>query len=163
MSIRRKTGASVIAAAGALMACSPALDWRELAVPEAGLIASFPCKPQRVVQQDLGLMQCEAAGLRFVLAWQRWQEPQQLRASLASAAPEAARRAGVPVMALPDVRLPEGALAWAGSGRFGLGDDAQAGQMLFWARGLTGYRAIVTGKQSAAPATLFFDGLRSAN
>lgn len=152
-----------VGVSGALLACSPTLDWRELAVADAGLVASFPCKPQRIVQQELGLMQCEAGGLRFVLAWQRWTEPNPLRLHLAQAAAESARRAGVPMQAVVDAQLPQGALAWPGSGRFTLGSDGQAGQMLLWARGLTSYRALVTGTGSAEAAALFFDGMRSAD
>ncbi|MFN4115007.1 MAG: hypothetical protein ACK4F7_00715 [Inhella sp.] len=148
---------------GALLACSPALDWRELAVAETGLVASFPCKPQRVVQQELGLFQCEAGGLRFVLAWQRWAEPNQLRLHLAQAAAETTRRTGFPVQVVVGAQLPKGAVAWPGSGRYRLGSDGRAGQMLLWARGLTSYRALVTGSGSDEAAVHFFDGMRSAN
>lgn len=147
----------------ALLACSPPLNWRELAVADAGLLASFPCKPQRLVQQGLGLLQCEAGGLRFLLAWQRWSEPQQLRMHLADAPSESARRAGLAVHAMADAQLPKGALAWPGSGRYKLGENGKAGQMLLWARGLTSYQALVTGGRSSEAATQFFDGLRSVD
>lgn len=145
----------------ALLGCSPALDWREVAVPEAGLAAMFPCKPQRLSHAEQGLLQCEAAGQRFVLAWQRAAQPQQLQAGLASAASEAASRARARLEPLPGGRLPEGALDWAGSGRFRLQGGEQPAQLLLWARGLTSYRALVLGERADEVSGLFFDGLRS--
>ncbi len=145
-----------------LSACSPALDWRQINVPEAGLTALFPCKPQRVVQEHLGLMQCEADGQRFVLGWQRWHEPQSLRDELAAAPQQAASRADAELQSLPDAALPPDALAWPGSGRFVLRANGQQVQLQFWARGLMSFRAMVVQPDGARtdPAP-FFDSLRS--
>lgn len=145
----------------ALLACSPALDWREVSAPEAGLDAMFPCKPQRLSAAESGLLQCEAGGLRFVLAWQRADAPQALQMGLASAAGEAASRAGARLESLPGARLPVGAFDWPGSGRFRLYGGTQPVQLLVWARGLTRYRALVLGARADEVSGLFFDGLRS--
>ena len=144
-----------------LQACSPALDWREVGVPEAELAAMFPCKPQRLIQATQGLLQCEAAGLRFVRAWQRVDAPQALQAGLANAAADAASRAQARLEALPGARLPAGALAWPGSGRFRLHGGEQPVQLLLWARGLTSYRALVLGARADEACAHFFDGLRT--
>jgi len=61
----------------ALGACSPALNWRELALDEGRLHAAFPCKPDRAQrEQGLGgqplvlhMAGCEAAGALFVVAY----------------------------------------------------------------------------------------------
>lgn len=37
--------------AGALSACAPALNWREVRGHQAGVVASFPCKPDLHVRQ----------------------------------------------------------------------------------------------------------------
>lgn len=42
---------TIAAAAAVLAACSPALDWRELAVGDTGLKAAFPCKPEKETRQ----------------------------------------------------------------------------------------------------------------
>ena len=54
---------------GLLVACTPALNWREVAIPEMAAVALFPCKPQRHVNGTTGLVHCEADGLRFVMGW----------------------------------------------------------------------------------------------
>lgn len=62
-------------------ACAPALDWREVRVPEgAGLVALFPCKPehrQRTVNLPgvaggpvaLHLLSCQADGATWALSY----------------------------------------------------------------------------------------------
>jgi hypothetical protein len=59
-----------------LSACAPALDWRELRVPDVPLQALFPCKPSaqerrvRLVNQPVRmlLLACEAGGMTWGLA-----------------------------------------------------------------------------------------------
>lgn len=147
-----------------LLGCRPALDWREVAVPEAELLAMFPCKPQRWSDANQGMLHCEAGGQRFVLAWQRATAPQVLQAGLAAAAADAASRAGAGagVEPLVGAKLPSGALDWPGSGRFRLRGAEQPAQLLFWARGLTSYRALVVGSRADEVGAPFFDGLRTA-
>lgn len=59
-----------------LPACAPALDWRELRVPDVPLQAMFPCKPSaqerriQLVNQPVRmlLLACEAGGMTWGLA-----------------------------------------------------------------------------------------------
>lgn len=63
-------------AAVPLLACSPTLNWRELALDEGRLQTTFPCKPDRAQRtQTLGghevtlhMAGCEAGGALFVVA-----------------------------------------------------------------------------------------------
>lgn len=60
----------------ALQACSPALNWREVRVDSAPLLALFPCRPDQGVQSvtldvrvvKMTMMGCEASGAMFTLA-----------------------------------------------------------------------------------------------
>lgn len=77
--------------ASALTACSPALEWRSLPLPDLGLEASLPCKPERAERSvDLAgqtvpmVMQgCEAAGVTFAVACATLTEPSTAGAALA--------------------------------------------------------------------------------
>ncbi len=77
--------------ASVLVACSPALEWRSLPLPELGLEASLPCKPERAERSvDLAgqtvqvVMQgCEAAGVTFAIACAKLPEPSTAGAALA--------------------------------------------------------------------------------
>lgn len=58
-----------------LSACSPELDWREFQPEGSGIVASFPCRPDRHVRSialagrtlKLQMLVCDAAGANFVL------------------------------------------------------------------------------------------------
>lgn len=66
----------VLAVAVALLACSPALNWRSVALPEAGLTLSLPCKPDRATRRvdlgagavELAMVGCEADDATFALS-----------------------------------------------------------------------------------------------
>ena len=59
-----------------LLACSPALNWREVRPDGASLFALFPCRPDQGVQTvalgehevKMTMMGCEAGGAMFTLA-----------------------------------------------------------------------------------------------
>jgi hypothetical protein len=59
-----------------LLACSPALNWREVRFENASLVGWLPCKPDQAQRQvdlngqavPLRLMGCEADGMDFTLA-----------------------------------------------------------------------------------------------
>jgi hypothetical protein len=153
------------AAAALLAACAPALDWRDVVEPELALQAQFPCKPQRVVQSQLGLLQCEAQGLRFLLAWRRFDTPAAAREAVGQGAAHTARGLAAQLTALPLVQLPSGAVDWQGTGRFTLKEGQRPGWIQVWARGLVFHQAMVLGPPSSSdgdgePARLFFDSLR---
>lgn len=60
-----------------LLGCSPALNWREVRVDGAPLVALFPCRPDQGVQAiplgahvvKMSMMGCEAGGAMFTLAY----------------------------------------------------------------------------------------------
>lgn len=75
----------------ALAGCSPALNWRTVAVPEAGLQITLPCKPEtatRTVElagapQALSMLGCEADGATFAVSHVRLAEPSTAGLALA--------------------------------------------------------------------------------
>ena len=79
-----------VAVLGTLAACSPALDWRLVTIPEAGLQASLPCKPDQVQRSvelagtpvDMHMSGCEADGATFAVACAAVQDPAQTGAAL---------------------------------------------------------------------------------
>lgn len=66
----------VAAAAGCLLACSPALDWRQAGPKEVDILLDFPCKPLTVTQPvmlagkrvAMSMTGCKAADMTFALA-----------------------------------------------------------------------------------------------
>lgn len=143
-----------------LAACAPSLNWRDVTEQALSLQLQFPCKPQRVVGPDMGLLQCEADGQRFILGWHTWPEPVQARADLADAAASLARRMGGRAEVAAPGALPAGAIAWPGSGRFLLRGGKSDGAVQLWAQGTTVVRVLVLGKTTAAD--VFFDSVRRA-
>jgi hypothetical protein len=71
----RRTTLAALAAAAALLACSPALNWREIRVESTGLKAMFPCKPDRAARTvampggpvNLQALACDAQGATFAV------------------------------------------------------------------------------------------------
>lgn len=142
--------------------CAPPLDWRQVLEPETALTAQFPCKPQRVAQPGLGLLQCEAHGQRFVLTWRQYADPATQRADLLAQAHHLANRHSARLQPL-DGDLPKGALAWEGSGRFELVNGPQGVWIQVWAQGAHVHQAMVLAQpgQDIQPeaAREFFDGV----
>ncbi len=66
-----------------LWGCSPALNWREVAVATTGLVASFPCKPHANTGTvpmggtpvALAMHTCEAQGVTFAIGHARVASP----------------------------------------------------------------------------------------
>lgn len=79
-----------MAALAILAACSPALNWRQVSLAEAGLVASLPCKPDRVERAvelagasvTMHMMGCEAEGATFAVACARLNDPALAGAAL---------------------------------------------------------------------------------
>lgn len=80
-------------AASPLMACSPALNWRQMDLAEAeGLRASFPCKPDRLERSlrldgvdtpvRMVMWSCEASGATWVLGAARLDSATQVSPAL---------------------------------------------------------------------------------
>ena len=66
---------ALMAALG-LQACSPALNWRSVSVPEAALQAMLPCKPEQAVRTvelagaplAMSMWGCDADGATFAVS-----------------------------------------------------------------------------------------------
>lgn len=159
---------AVLASLLALSACSPALDWREFQPEGSGVIASFPCKPERRSRQvvlavqpaRMELLSCDAGDAKFALGWFDVDEPArvttallELRALAASnlgAAPGATQPAAVPGMT-PNphaLRLHLDARQTDGS--------ALQQQVLLFTKGLRVYQATLLGSRLGAEAAETF-------
>jgi hypothetical protein len=59
-----------------LAGCSPVLNWREVRIDPAPMVALLPCKPDRAARQlqlagetvELGMVGCDAAGATFAVS-----------------------------------------------------------------------------------------------
>ena len=71
------------ALAVALAACSPALNWRSVTVPDAALQVMLPCKPDNAVRTvelagaplALSLLSCDADGATFAVSYATLTDP----------------------------------------------------------------------------------------
>lgn len=84
----------MIAASAALVlglaACSPALNWRSVAVTEAALQVTLPCKPELAVRTvelagaplALSLLSCDADGATFAVSYATLTDPSRTGAAL---------------------------------------------------------------------------------
>lgn len=76
----------------ALIACSPALNWREVRPEATALVATFPCKPSRQSRElplagarvRMELLACEAAGATWAVSHAQVGDPTRVGASLAA-------------------------------------------------------------------------------
>lgn len=69
--------AAAVLAAGALGACSPTFNWREVPIADQGLIALLPCKPDHATRRlplgsdasvEVDMTGCQAGGATFAVA-----------------------------------------------------------------------------------------------
>ncbi|MFT3664157.1 hypothetical protein [Piscinibacter sp.] len=156
-----------------LAACSPALDWREFQPEGSGLVAGFPCKPDRHSRQvalavqpvRMELLACDAGGAKFALGWFDVDDPARVTAALGElreraagnlgAAPGATEPAAVPGMT-PNPQ----ALRLRLEARQGDGVVLQQ-QTLLFSKGLRVYQATLLGPRIGADAAqAFFGALR---
>ena len=165
-----------IAAVGVLLAvaaCSPTLDWRQVRSDESGVVAMFPCKPQRYARQvplasmtvDLRLASCTAKETTYAIAYASVAQPGQV-----SAAVEELRRAAAANIGAPAVT----GTAWSVRGMTPNplaekllmdGHDAKGQavreQAVFFVKGLRVYQATMVGPVlDAEAADTFFSGLK---
>jgi hypothetical protein len=100
MQLRVNSAVSLLAAAVA--ACAPALDWREVRPDGTGLVALFPCKPDRQVRRlplagtivEMSLWACTAAGATYAMGFADVAEPDRVDRGLDELADAAARNIG---------------------------------------------------------------------
>lgn len=159
--------------AAALCACSPALDWREMQAEGSGIVATFPCKPDRHARTvPLGgqpvrmeMLVCSAGGLTFAVSFIDAGDPARVTAMLdelqrlAVGNLAAVSHAGDPLQ-VPGMTPNPSAMRLRIEGRApdGAGLSEQAG---FFVKGLRVYQATVLGKTlPAETADTFFAGLR---
>jgi len=135
-----------------LMACSPALDWREIRISAADIRMAFPCKPE-VAQHEataagpaMGLAVCTAAGQRFSLAWADVQDPRLLEPAVKQMRDTLAAKLGhgTPSERPGGMNL-RGATPMAGSGVYELQGAPQQARWAVFARGLRVYRVLQQG------------------
>lgn len=165
-----------------LLACSPALNWRHVSLPEVGLDASLPCKPEHLERQielaghpaQVRMAGCSADGVTFAVSCAALQEPAQAgmalthwrAAVLAALQAPAAQQPGAPQ---DQPFVPAGALAIPQSVRTAAqgqqpGGGSVALQAVWFARvqgpNVHACHAVVYGAQlSPQVADTFFAGL----
>lgn len=147
----------------AMVACAPALNWRDVRESSLTLALQFPCKPQRVEQAGTGMLQCEADGQRFVLGWRTFSDPLATRVALEELPSSMGGRLRARTQALPGVALPVGALAWPGSGRYALRGGEKPAWLQVWAQGSVLVQAVVLSLSDGSDevaAQVFLDSVR---
>lgn len=171
---------SMAASALALLACSPALDWRSVPLSEAGITLSLPCKPERAARPvdlgagevELSMVGCRADGATFALSHMPLADPSQAGAALArwrtavlarmQAGPQAQAQAGAAFVPRQALDLPQ-SLRMVVRGRGA--DGAEVVAEAVWFARLEGpqarlYHAVVYAPQPrTAAADTFFTGL----
>ena len=160
--------------AALLVACSPALDWRELRPEDSGAVASFPCKPASHARRVplggapvlLTLHSCQAAEVTWALAVADVGDPARVGAALQALREGAAANIG----AGPGQPLPlavEGATPQPAAGRLALEGRRTDGQpvrtqVAVFAKGTRVYQATAIGSTLPDEAMeAFFGGLKT--
>lgn len=178
--LRRAAWARGVSTAGAavwLLACSPALDWRQAQIDGPGLAAMFPCRPVGQSRQielagaavTMKMQACEAGGGTFAVSVADVKDPAAVGPALS-----ALRDASLGKLASPTVTAPPtgwgliGATPQQAAGRWQLNSQRPDGSPLsldtaVFARGTWVIQATVIGTRADERAsTPFFDGLRFA-
>lgn len=172
MSLR--TVPAILALACVVAACTPALDWREVRPPGAGLLALFPCKPaghaRRIVLADtpveMTIFACSAGGSTYAVGFADLGQVQQVERGLAALAQAAARNIGSTLAAdatqarVPGMTPNLQARRLSLVGQLADGRAVQA-QVAVFSRGTRVYQATIVGAQLHADAVdSFFGALR---
>ncbi len=161
-----------------LAACSPALNWRSVALPEAALTITLPCKPDHATRSvelagmpvDLSMVGCDADGATFAVSHAALPDPAQTGAALAHwRAAVLARLGGAQAQASDVPFAPRGALLLPQSVRTvaqgrGPNGSAVTAQAVWFARPagpqMRLYHAVVyTAQPRPEVADTFFAGL----
>jgi hypothetical protein len=156
-----------------LGACSPALDWRETVAEGSGVVAMFPCRPDRHARTvdlagaklKLEMLVCPADGATYALSFADVTDPAQVAPVLASLRTAALRnvQAAAPQVVPASIggMTPNAeAVRLAATGRLPDGAKVQA-HMVFFTKGLRVYQGSVVGAQPGAEANeIFLSGFR---
>jgi hypothetical protein len=157
-----------------LMACAPALDWRDVRVSEGQVTALFPCKPDqhartvRLGSQSvrLSLYACTAAGSTWGLAVADVLDPALVENALAELRRSAMKNLDA-TQARPMKLQIVGATPNAQSARIEIHGRLPDGravteQVALFAKGTQVFQVTALGEKLAADAAdVFFEGLRA--
>ena len=157
---------------GALAACSPALDWRQVRPDGWGLQAAMPCRPDQQQRQvalagapvALGLVVCSAEGHSFGLASADVGDPARVAPALQALLQAAQANVQGQVLAEQAVVVP-GMTPQAGAVRRQLAGRMPEGravreQVQVFAHGLRVFQATVVGPEAGPVQTgPFFEAL----
>ncbi len=167
------TVGAALGSGGLLGGCSPALDWREVNFPDAGLVALFPCKPDRferpVALPDgmvrMSLASCAADGTTFALSHVPLDDPARITPTIERLRDAArdnvvGRAEPVSEMVVAGMTPNPQARRWAIDGRRPDGTPVRE-EVAFFVKGLRVFQATVVGERVApTTADAFFGGLR---
>jgi hypothetical protein len=156
-----------------LVACTPALNWRDVRPEGSGLLLQFPCRPDQQTRAlslagppvRLSLLACAASGLTWGLAHADVGDAARVDVSLRALADASTANLG----AAPPVVLSQAVVGAAGpgsrlklQGRLPDGAPVQM-QVLLFARGTRVFQATVFGEQVPDDAAqTYFESLRLA-
>jgi hypothetical protein len=163
----------IAALALSLVACSPALDWREVRADGGSLTALFPCRPEhraRAVPLAAGTVRmemaaCAAGGSTYALAYVDVADPAAVGAVLEALRRTAASNVGagapsVAPFAFPGTTPNPSAARLKVDGRLPDGTEVHE-HAAFFVRGLRVYQASVIGAEpSAEGVETFIGGLK---
>jgi hypothetical protein len=164
---------SLLLIATLMCACSPALDWRQLAPAEFGAQALFPCRPASLTR-DVPVLQgrsqmvmhaCSAAGSTFALSRAAVSDVRDVSAAIESLLEAASRNLRTDPGHARPFEVP-GMTPNARAGRLTLNGRRPDGSavtehLLVFARGARVYQASVVGDgPDEAAVTTFFSGLK---
>lgn len=168
-----RTAATGLLAAGALAACSVALDWRQVQPEGWSLVGALPCKPARQQRPvvlagqtvTLTMLACTAEGHTFALASAELGDPAQVQPALLALGQAAIAnlqgrvQAEVPAQ-VPGMTPNPAARRWRLLGQLPSG-QAAAEQVQVFAHGTRVFQAAIVGADAdEAHARPFFDALK---
>jgi hypothetical protein len=164
-----RLGLAALLAAG----CSPNMDWRETRPEGAGVVAQFPCRPDRHARQvvvagtaaRMEMLVCSASGVTFAVSFLDVADPAQVASVLAELRTTALSNIGGKQLDSQPAKVsgmtpnPQAARV-SMTGRLPDGAAVEE-QAAFFVKGLRVYQAHAIGA-SLAPevAAVFFDGLK---
>ena len=157
-----------------LVACAPALDWRDVSAADGLVKAQLPCRPTTHTRKvklagqtvNLSLQACSAGGQTWALAWADVNDPAQLGPALRELREAAAANVGATSSTTIALNVP-GATPHADSSRLrfqGRRADGQAvrEQVALFVRGTWVVQATVLGAELPDDAAeTFFASLRA--
>ena len=154
-------------------ACSPALDWREMQAEGTGIVATFPCKPDRHARSltlagqpvRMEMLVCSSGDVTFALSFLDLADPARVGPTLEDLRSIAASNIGAGPRNATPVQVP-GMTPNPQASRIRLDGVRPDGvpvqeQAAFFAKGLRVYQATVIGKRVPGDlADTFIAGLR---